>query len=71
MLPVLPEMFRGSEVQVIIRETKPRRQPLKKRIEDTSVYALKGLLKGKTEEELESAKDRYLTEKYVHDDDID
>ena len=68
---VLPEEFRGKAVSVIVRPASERSGSLKTRVEDTSVYALKGLLKSRTEEDLENAKDQYLTEKYIHDDDID
>ncbi len=66
----LPDNFRGKMVSIIVRDADSRSGPLKTKVEDTSVYALKGLLKGRTEEELEEAKHQYLKEKYVHDDDI-
>ena len=47
---VLPDDFRGKVVSIIVRDADLSRSPLKTRIEDTSVFALKGLLKGHTGE---------------------
>ncbi len=67
----LPDIFLGKTVDIIVREADTKVRPLKTKVEDTSVYSLKGLLKGRTEEELDEAKYQYLKEKYIHDDDID
>ena len=53
---VLPEEFRGKAVSVTVRSASERSGRVKTRIKDTSVYALKGLLKGRTEKDLENSK---------------
>ncbi len=68
---VLPESLRGKTVDILVRSVSERTGPRKTRVEDTAIFALEGILKGKTEEDLENAKDQYLTQKYCHDQDID
>jgi len=57
----LPSEFRGESIRVVIRKA-PTKSSVKK-----GILGLRGILKGNTMEELESARDEYLAEKYIHD----
>ncbi len=70
----LPEELRGKPFKIVLEDettkTKPPTQDKNKETEQNTkkgVLGLRGILKGRTTEELEEARYEYLVEKYVHD----
>jgi hypothetical protein len=61
----LPAEFSGVPVKIVAK--KPTKSPtMEQQSPIKGIVGLRGILKGYTLEELENARDEYLTEKYVH-----
>jgi len=70
----LPPAFRGEPVRIVVdKEPAPsKRSTMREFIEKEpapvkGIVGLRGILKGYTIEELENARDEYLTDKYIRD----
>jgi bifunctional DNA-binding transcriptional regulator/antitoxin component of YhaV-PrlF toxin-antitoxin module len=61
----LPMEFRGVPVRIVVEKESTKATARK------GILALRGILKGYTTSELENARDEYLTDKYIHDQNTD
>ena len=63
----LPEALRGELLNVVVaKEPAPSKRSTVVN-SPKGILGLRGILKGHTIEELEEARDEYLSEKYIHD----